>query len=442
MLFCADGEENFLAFECPGYVAGFVIGRDGKNRRDVESKTDTRIRVEKKEGDTAANTRVIIMGEKENRQKALFLIVQNLRRKTALHTATTETIDIPNEDCGQVIGRKGANVRAIENLTGTRINIKQPNALDFFLRFEVKCKITGSAEQIEKAKEMIRKCSTLLKLFCQIEEEDIEPPEGFSKIVAKFETPISEGTTLQDVERPGSFVVSFVVPNSVLERLKTDIPARYIFEMLDVTKLDVVECCVVSTQTDPGTPGESMKTSKVPGEISTTLYAAASVDGSQLARVIQELKDHIGRNWKAVARVLEFSTTDIDAIVCGDEHDLKEQIHRFFEQWKMREGHGASVQKLIEAVRAAELECGGIMPVQETARDAATRGTPTSERDLVRMKRLQKMSISDDPSFQPSSSPSGPRRSASSPSNSQTATELAKNSETSPIKQVSPAHLK
>jgi hypothetical protein len=162
------------------------------------------------------------------------------------------------------------------------------------------------------------------------------------------------------------------------------------------------------------------------------------VDGIQLAQVIRELKDHIGINWKAVARELEFTTTDVDAIVCRDEHDLKEQIHRFFEQWKMREGSGASVQKLIEAVRAAglrtilddlqralpELECGGIMPVQETA---PTGGTPTSERDLVRMKRLQKMSISDDPSFQPSSSPGGPRRSASS----QTA---AKNSEPSPIK--------
>jgi hypothetical protein len=168
------------------------------------------------------------------------------------------------------------------------------------------------------------------------------------------------------------------------------------------------------------------------------LKMTSLVDGIQLAQVIRELKDHIGINWKAVARELEFTTTDVDAIVCRDEHDLKEQIHRFFEQWKMREGSGASVQKLIEAVRAAglrtilddlqralpELECGGIMPVQETA---PTGGTPTSERDLVRMKRLQKMSISDDPSFQPSSSPGGPRRSASS----QTA---AKNSEPSPIK--------
>ena len=74
------------------------------------------------------------------------------------------------------------------------------------------------------------------------------------------------------------------------------------------------------------------------------------------------------------------------------------------------------------------------MPVQETARDAATRGTPTSERDLIRMKRLQKMSTTDDPSFQPSSSPSGLKRSASNPPDSPTAAKFAKNSEPSPIK--------
>ncbi|CAI7988526.1 Ubiquitin carboxyl-terminal hydrolase CYLD [Geodia barretti] len=101
------GEIGCLAFECPGDVAGFVIGRDGKNRRVVESKTDTKIRVEKKEVTRQPNTRVVIIGEKENCKKALFLIVQNLRRKTALHIATTETIDIPSQHCGRVIGRKG-----------------------------------------------------------------------------------------------------------------------------------------------------------------------------------------------------------------------------------------------------------------------------------------------------------------------------------------------
>ena len=124
----------------------------------MELKTDTRIRVEKRESDSAANTRVFVVGKKENCQKAVLLIVQNIRRKTVLHTATTETIEIPSQHCGRVIGRKGANVKAIQSLTGTRINIEQPKGLEALLNFEgvAKCEITGSAEQIEKAKEMIK----------------------------------------------------------------------------------------------------------------------------------------------------------------------------------------------------------------------------------------------------------------------------------------------
>ena len=137
-----------------------MIGKDGKNLRDVESKTGTRIKVDKNEHDKAANTKVIIAGKKENCEKAMVLIVQNIRRKTALHTATTETIEIPNQHCGRVIGRKGANVQAIQNLTGTRINIesqRERGIIDVFLNLEgpAKCEITGSAEQIEEAKKMI-----------------------------------------------------------------------------------------------------------------------------------------------------------------------------------------------------------------------------------------------------------------------------------------------
>ena len=152
-----DGDEfGVHGFECPGDVAGFVIGRDGKNLRDVESKTGTKIRVEKKEGDKAANTKVIIVGKKTNCQKALVLIVENIRRKRALHTATAETIEIPSQHIGRVIGTKGVNVKAIENLTGTRINIVPPMGLDALLGV-AKCEITGSGEQIEKAKEMVKK---------------------------------------------------------------------------------------------------------------------------------------------------------------------------------------------------------------------------------------------------------------------------------------------
>ena len=58
-----------------------------------------------------------------------------------------------------------------------------------------------------------------------------------------------------------------------------------------------------------------------------------------------------------MARELNFSPTDIDAIIVRDNHDLKEQIHSFFHQWRQREGNGATVQQLLDAVKAAGLQC-------------------------------------------------------------------------------------
>ena len=145
------------SFECPGDVAGFIIGKDGKNLRDVESQTNTKIVVHKNEHDKTANTNVLILGKKENREKALILIAQNVHRKIALHTATTDTVMIPGHLCGKVIGRGGANVQAIQNLTGARIQIERKEGLDAILDRDGprKCEIKGSPEQIEKAKELI-----------------------------------------------------------------------------------------------------------------------------------------------------------------------------------------------------------------------------------------------------------------------------------------------
>ena len=142
------------------------------------------------------------------------------------------------------------------------------------------------------------RCCTLLRLFCQIEEQDIEPPEGFSHIVTKFSKPISDKTTLQDVEnfrvqlachyklrdfalmlkpkvKAGSFLVTYFVPNSVLERLKTDIPKKDLFEEFGITQLDINGHCVYcdASETTLAMTEEAMKTTTVPRfmEISATL---------------------------------------------------------------------------------------------------------------------------------------------------------------------------
>lgn len=68
------------------------------------------------------------------------------------------------------------------------------------------------------------------------------------------------------------------------------------------------------------------------------------------------MKDRVGKDWKKVARELKFSQTAIDAIEYKGRDDLKEHIHLFFEEWKMREGRAATVQMLVAAVKAARLQ--------------------------------------------------------------------------------------
>ena len=75
-----------------------------------------------------------------------------------------------------------------------------------------------------------------------------------------------------------------------------------------------------------------------------------------LEAFIKELSEHIGGDWKALARELGLSKTDIDAIEYDNRLSMKDQIFEFFYKWKQQEGNNASVQKLIDGLKAANLE--------------------------------------------------------------------------------------
>ena len=70
---------------------------------------------------------------------------------------------------------------------------------------------------------------------------------------------------------------------------------------------------------------------------------------------IGELSDHIGEDWKVLARSLGLKKTDIDAISHDNQGSLKEQIYQFFEKWKQRNGRNATVQQLVDGLRKAKL---------------------------------------------------------------------------------------
>ena len=150
-------ETAALVFQCPGDQTGFIIGKSGKNIQEVELETQTRIQVH--HGLTRyGNATVEIIGTLENRRKAFIMICRHVQRRIAQHTATSDTITIPNRRlCGLVIGKEGTTRKMIETITGARIKIQEKERLDAILDFDGSrnCTITGSPEAIESAKELI-----------------------------------------------------------------------------------------------------------------------------------------------------------------------------------------------------------------------------------------------------------------------------------------------
>ena len=75
-----------------------------------------------------------------------------------------------------------------------------------------------------------------------------------------------------------------------------------------------------------------------------------------LDEFIDEISRHIGMQWMFLARSLGFEQTDIDAIEYRDQRNLREQIYQMFHEWKKREGNEASTDRLLAAIKHAELK--------------------------------------------------------------------------------------
>ena len=68
------------------------------------------------------------------------------------------------------------------------------------------------------------------------------------------------------------------------------------------------------------------------------------------------ISDHIGHEWKILARTLHMTQTDIDAIEYKDKFSLREQIFQFFRQWQQQKGNGATPGVLVDALGRANME--------------------------------------------------------------------------------------
>lgn len=83
---------------------------------------------------------------------------KRLNEKISRLHAIDETMTVPDGLVGRIIGSEGSTKRAIEKLSGARIKIPDNNDLESrLLATDRKITITGSQEQINRAKQLIER---------------------------------------------------------------------------------------------------------------------------------------------------------------------------------------------------------------------------------------------------------------------------------------------
>ena len=146
-------------------------------------------------------------------------------------------------------------------------NYQNPHLLDHLIReFDLEG-VKGEMKTYKDDLHQFRK-NTPLKLFCQSHRKKcVKPPSNFYEVVAEFDWP--DDITLDVVEEfrkeyaeyyslhrcammlnvvlPGSFIIIWFIPGSIVEALKVKVPAT-ILKKYSVTKLEIAGECVYTIE--------------------------------------------------------------------------------------------------------------------------------------------------------------------------------------------------
>ena len=158
---------------------------------------------------------------------------------------------------------KAADISELFGTMNCHWNYLDPPPLDDLAK---KFELEEPKQQMEVYKSDLQqfRMKTPLTLFCLAQRRKrMRPPGEFQEMVAEFDWP--DDVTLEDVEqfrqeyashynlrkcammiaqvRPGSFIITWFIPQSVVEKLKTKVP-RAILKKYSVTRLEIAGVCV------------------------------------------------------------------------------------------------------------------------------------------------------------------------------------------------------
>ena len=158
---------------------------------------------------------------------------------------------------------RAANISELFGTMNLHWNYLDPPPLDDLAK---KFELEEPKQQMEVYKSDLQqfRMKTPLTLFCLAQKRKrMRPPGEFQEMVAEFDWP--ENVTLEDVEQfrqeyashynlrkcammlfkvlHGSFIITWFIPQSVVEKLKTKVP-RAILKKYSVTRLEIAGVCV------------------------------------------------------------------------------------------------------------------------------------------------------------------------------------------------------
>ena len=150
------GDQQVFCLRFAGDLSGLIAGRGGSNVHIVEEESHAKVHVMEKRPVTE-DVRVLVVGTKERCMKAIKLLAEQLKHKTANLQKYCETVDLTDAEAGKVIGQNGTTKQMIEVYSGAVLQVeRRPEGMaGLFFVGKRKCKIYGSREQVDKAKSLI-----------------------------------------------------------------------------------------------------------------------------------------------------------------------------------------------------------------------------------------------------------------------------------------------
>ncbi|KAF2839688.1 hypothetical protein M501DRAFT_1015782 [Patellaria atrata CBS 101060] len=162
--------ENSIQIMVPDKTVGLIIGRGGETIRDLQDKSGCHINIVGENKSINGLRPVNLIGSVAAANRAQQLIqevVESDTKNTAAANANAtgreptaygvddgkinETIQVPSEAVGMIIGKGGETIKDMQNQTGCKINVSQPSGADH----EREIGLVGTRNAIEAAKRAI-----------------------------------------------------------------------------------------------------------------------------------------------------------------------------------------------------------------------------------------------------------------------------------------------